>query len=135
MQVLTTTLTWSSKSSRLPMVTLNIFCRSDTATLQPDTVMDVGRFDFFSFWLVLKKAASDLSLLSFDCQIKFFDSVIWCQIQKFWSCYLVPAKIFGFSLLVPAKIWPSTFPPTTIRIFLFSEKSIGPMQKCCISFL
>ena len=48
---------------------------------------------------------------------------------------LVPDKIFGFSLLVPDKIWPSTFPPTTDRLILFSEKSIGPMQKCCISFL
>ena len=48
---------------------------------------------------------------------------------------LVPGKIFGFSLLVPDKIWPLTFPPTTDRMILFSEKSIGPMQKCCISFL
>ena len=44
------------------------------------------------------------------------ETVIWCQIKIFRNCYLVPAKIFGFSLLVPAKIWPSTFPPTTNRI-------------------
>ena len=57
---------------------------------------------------------------------------LWLPNKIFRNCHLVPNKffrfsslvpnrIFGFSLLVPDKIWPSTFPPTTDRMILFSE--------------
>ena len=69
---------------------------------------------------------------------KWTELTIWLPNKFGWNCHfapnkffrfspLTPNKIFGFSLLAPNKIWPSTFPPTTDRMILFSEKSIGPM--------
>ena len=63
---------------------------------------------------------------------------LWLPNKIFRNCHLAPNKIFGFSplapnkifgfsFLAPNKIWLSTFPPTTDRMILFSEKNIGPM--------
>ena len=61
-------------------------------------------------------------------------SVIWHQINFSVSHPWHQMKFFGFSLVAPNKMWRSTFSLTTDRMILFPEKSIGPMQKCCISF-
>ena len=47
---------------------------------------------------------------------------LWLPNKIFRTCHLATNKIFGFSPLAPNKIWPSTFPPTTNRMILFSEK-------------
>ena len=67
-----------------------------------------------------------------SCCLWHWHLTLWLPNNIFRNCHLVPNKffrfsslvpnkIFGFSLLVPDQIWPSTFPPTTDRMILFSE--------------
>ena len=70
---------------------------------------------------------------------------LWLQNKNFHNCHLspnkffhfsplAPNKIFGFSLPALKKFWLSTFPQNTEPHDFIFWKSIGPMQKCCISF-
>ena len=52
---------------------------------------------------------------------KFFRNCHLTQNKFFRFSPLAQNKIFGFSLMAPNKIGPSTFPPTTDRMILFSE--------------
>ena len=100
-----------------------------------NTSMTYGIMDLQTNGLMVSIAGNFVRLLTLWLPNKIFGNCNLVPNKKFLKLLFGAGKNFGFSLLVPAKIWPSTFPPTTNRIFLFSEKSIGPMQKCCISFL
>ena len=55
---------WRSKVSELSRVTPRTFSISDTATLKPATVTDVGGDDFLSRCDVPKNGTSDLSVVN-----------------------------------------------------------------------
>ena len=92
----------------------------------------------YNSWSVSCNEKYMLIILMMISIVPWHDLILWLPNKIFRNYHLTPNKMFGFSslasnkmfgfsLLDPNKIWPSTFPPTTDHMILFSEKSIGPM--------